>query len=129
MAQSFIDAATTSATAGSSGSPRSIVRSRLRYTSLGSRCRIMLREKMSLPKMASIRSAWVMPPFRERAGVVTGAWASCRRDERERSGNPSGDPSRRGQRIFDIGDVGIGELGVHRVGQIALAEVCHDGDD
>jgi len=73
MAQSFIEAATTSATAGSSGSPRSMVRSRLRYTSFGSRWRMMLREKMSLPKMLSIRSAAVLPPFKERTVVVTGA--------------------------------------------------------
>jgi hypothetical protein len=36
----------------------------------------MLREKMSLPKMLSIRSDGVLPPFRERAGMVTGTRAS-----------------------------------------------------
>src|SRR3712207_8177683 len=71
-----MEAATTSATAGSSGSPWSMVRSRLRYTSLGSRCRIMLRENISAPKMLSTRSAVAEPPFSKRAEVVTGALAS-----------------------------------------------------
>jgi len=32
---------------------------------------MVLREKTSAPKMLSIRSARVLPPFRKRAGVVT----------------------------------------------------------
>ena len=75
IAQSFIDAATTSATAGSSGSPWSMVRRRLRYTSLGSRCRITLREKTSLPKIESTRSAG--------GKVVTCACASLGRVDSE----------------------------------------------
>jgi hypothetical protein len=43
----------------------------------------MLREKMSLPKMLSIRSVCVMFPFRERPGVVTGARASRVEDRGE----------------------------------------------
>ena len=49
MAQSFIVAATTSATFGSSGSPRSMVRTRLLNTSLGRRCWITRRLNTSAP--------------------------------------------------------------------------------
>jgi hypothetical protein len=49
---------------------------RLLYTSFGSRCRIMLRENTSLPKMLSTRSVPAEPPFRERAEIVTEARAS-----------------------------------------------------
>jgi hypothetical protein len=37
----------------------------------------MLVEKMSLPKMLSMRSAVVLLPLRERTVVVTGIWASA----------------------------------------------------
>ena len=49
MAQSFIVAATTSATCASSGSPASMVRMRLLKISLGRRWRITRREKTSVP--------------------------------------------------------------------------------
>src|SRR6476659_8377682 len=77
-------AATTSATAGSSGSPWSMVRSRLLYTSFGSRWCMRVREKMSAPKMLSIRSAGTGPPATGRAGVVTCAWTSEVKGGRER---------------------------------------------
>src|SRR4051812_30679364 len=130
MAQSFIDAATTSATAGSSGSPRSMVRRRLRYTSLGSRWRIMPREKMSLPKMESTRSSVIRPPLRERAVVVTVLAASYVGGVGERR-NKRGLCERRGrsQGVFEIRDIGIVKLGVHRVRQVPLAEVADDGND
>jgi hypothetical protein len=52
------------------------VRSRLRYTSLGRRCRITLREKTSLPKIESTRSVGEVPASGGRAVVVTGSFAS-----------------------------------------------------
>src|SRR6476646_685102 len=43
-----------------------------------------VREKMSAPKMVSMRSAGAAPPLRGRAGVVTCAWTSEVKGGRER---------------------------------------------
>src|SRR5205085_2590873 len=60
MAQSFIAAATTSATIGSRAEPWSIVRQRLLKTFLGRRWRMTRREKTSAPKISSTRASPVL---------------------------------------------------------------------
>src|SRR6476660_6998839 len=94
-----------------------------------------VREKMSLPKIESTRSAGVGPPLRGRAKVVTCAWASVVRVDgkgnkiiewtRESpayllrfvqgdSWRPRPISRHTGQRVLDIREVWIGELAVHR---------------
>src|SRR6476646_6751614 len=112
---------------------------------------MMVREKMSLPKIESIRSAGVGAPSSVRAGVVTSGWTSGRRvdgkgdkiiEQAENShggdcrlrrvrwlgpnhagsrrpippGHPgSRDRRRLGQRIIDVGKIGLGQLDVDRI--------------
>src|SRR6476620_10526905 len=85
---------------------------------------------MSLPKIESTRASAMRPPLSERGMVVvTGACRLVRGGVIESKESELGDRRGRSQRVFQIGDIRVRQLGIYRMRQIPLTEVADDRYD